>query len=70
MKILLLTDEGLPAGFLEGVTINSDRKITAFANNVTMDTTPTSPPEVPATPTEQDIVDALVALGLVTQAEA
>jgi hypothetical protein len=30
----------------------------------------TTPPEVPATPTEQDIVDALVALGLVTQAEA
>lgn len=26
-------------------------------------------PEVPAEPTEQDIVDALVALGLVTQAE-
>jgi hypothetical protein len=27
-------------------------------------------PEVPATPSEQDIVDALVLLGLVTQAEA
>lgn len=27
-------------------------------------------PEVPATPEAQDIVDALVALGLVTQAEA
>lgn len=27
-------------------------------------------PEVPATPSEQDIVDALIALGLVTQAEA
>lgn len=27
-------------------------------------------PEVPATPAAQDVVDALVALGLVTQAEA
>jgi hypothetical protein len=32
------------------------------------DATPVARPEVPATPTEQDIVDALVALGLVTQA--
>ena len=31
---------------------------------------PSSIPEVPAAPTEQDIVDALIALGLVTQAEA
>lgn len=31
---------------------------------------PEAVPEVPATPTEQDIVDALVTLGLVTQAEA
>jgi hypothetical protein len=31
---------------------------------------PASVPEIPATPTEQDIADALVTLGLVTQAEA
>jgi hypothetical protein len=31
--------------------------------------TKSSPPEIPATPTAQDIVDALVILGLVTQAE-
>lgn len=31
---------------------------------------PASVPEVPATPAAQDIVDALVTLGLVTQAEA
>lgn len=31
---------------------------------------PEEVPEVPATPSEQDIVDALVTLGLVTQAEA
>lgn len=31
---------------------------------------PDEVPEVPATPSEQDIVDALVTLGLVTQAEA
>lgn len=30
--------------------------------------TPSSLPEIPAEPTEQDIVDALVTLGLVTQA--
>jgi hypothetical protein len=29
-----------------------------------------APPEVPATPDAQDIADALVALGLITQAEA
>ena len=31
---------------------------------------PAELPEVPATPSEQNIVDALVELGLVTQAEA
>lgn len=29
-----------------------------------------SPPEIPASPTAQDIADALVALGFATQAEA
>jgi hypothetical protein len=31
---------------------------------------PAELPEVPATPNAQDVVDALVTLGLVTQAEA
>lgn len=39
---------------------------------VTADATaaPATPPELPVTPDAQDIADALVALGLVTQAEA
>jgi hypothetical protein len=39
-----------------------------FSNNLSF--TSFSPPEIPASPTAQDIVDALVALGFATQAEA
>lgn len=53
--------------------INSDATIAgtsgaAFLGNVAAVAAGGTKPEVPASPTEQDIVDALVALGLVTQA--
>lgn len=43
---------------------------TAYRVTANSTVTPDAPPELPASPDAQDIADALVALGLVTQAEA
>lgn len=68
MYILVYDDNGKPAGKINNIVLDGVNNITeidgVFTNPPAADV-----PEVPAVPDAQDVVDALLSLGLISQVQ-